>query len=88
MSDYPTKMWEAAGGRTYETEGEAVEASKKYLTVQYMLDTLVPDNSLGLRARPSEELNYAVGWFVANPETILEVFEAAKKHAETKVVPS
>lgn len=89
MSDYPTKVWEAADGHTYKTEGEAIEASKTYFTREFMFELLDTRKKISrYSSPPNDELREGVRWFVANPKTILEAFEEAKGHAETKVVPS
>lgn len=87
MSDYPTKVWEAADGTTHGNEVDAVVASKEHLMLEFMLERLNPyvaregiDQSIGVSA--------AITWFVKNRGSILEAFEDAEKYAETKVVPS
>ena len=87
MSNYPTRVWEAANRNTYKTEAEAIEASKRYFTRQFMLELLDTNIKTGSRfSGPNDDLNRAVHWFVANPETILAAFKEAKEHAEEQVV--
>lgn len=71
MSDYAQQVWKDSAGKTHNTAGEAVEASRRHMIAEGMHSTFKRTDTLRASDQMNERRYEAIQWFLKDPEEII-----------------